>query len=128
MRRGLILAALTAAGAAGACATPPPPVYGPISDTVRFGYRDRPNPDGGHTLLVVMPAHSGPADARVFWDRRAEELCPGGVAKRIIFRSDRKELMTPAGYVHGGAGVGMRVPTGHEVEGYVYCKAVPATS
>ena len=122
MRPKLLAAALAAAGCVGACATPPPPVYGPISDTVRFGYRDRPNPDGGHTLLVVMPAHSGLGEARAFWDRRAEELCPGGVAKRNVFRSDRREYMAPAGYVHGSVGFGARVPAGFEVEGYVYCK------
>ena len=115
-------ALLVTAGLQG-CATPAPPVYGPISDTVRFGYRDRPNTDGGHTLLVVMPAHSGLADARAFWDRRAGELCPGGVAKRNIFRADRRELMAPAGYVHGSVGIGSRVAAGYEVEGYVYCNA-----
>ena len=126
MRLRLLAAALMAAGVQ-ACATPPPPAYGPISDTVRFGYRDRPNPDGGHTLLVVMPAHSALADARATWDRRAGELCPDGVAKRNIFRSDRKEHMAPAGYVHGSVGVGTRFPVGYEIEGYVYCKAAPPT-
>ena len=121
MRRTLI-AALIAAGGVGACVTPEPPVYGPISDTVRFGYKDRPNPDGGHTLLVVMPAHAALPDGRIFWNRRAEELCPAGVSKRNIFRSDRREHMAPAGYVHGSVGVGMRVPVGYEIEGYVYCK------
>ena len=127
MRLKLLAAALLAAGGLHACATPPPPAYGPISDTVRFGYRDRPNPDGGHTLLVVMPAHSELADARAFWDRRAGELCPEGVAKRNIFRSDRKETMTRGGYVHGSMGVGARYATGYEIEGYVYCKAADAS-
>ena len=123
----LVLAALAVAGGVQGCATPQPPAYAPISDTVRFGYRDRPNPDGGHTVLVVMPAHSTLTDARAFWDRRAEELCPGGVNRRIVFRADRKELVGGAPYVHGGVGVGSRYPGGYEVEGYVYCKdASPA--
>ena len=128
MQLKLLAAAVMAAGGVQGCATPPPPAYGPISDTARFGYKDRPNPDGGHTLLVVMPAHSQLADARAYWDRRAVELCPGGVAKRNIFRSDRKENMAPAGYVHGSVGVGTRYAVGYEIEGYVYCKAAPAGS
>jgi hypothetical protein len=122
----LLLAASTAACALAACATPEPPAYAPISETVRFGYRDRPNADGGHTLLVVMPAHSKLADAHAYWERRAAELCPAGVAKRNVFRSDRKEHMAPAGYVHGSVGVGTRYPVGYEIEGYVYCKAAEA--
>jgi hypothetical protein len=86
---------------------------------------DRPNPDGGHTLLVVMPAHSTLADARAYWDRRADELCPDGVIKRNVFRSDRREFMPRAGYVHGSVGVGTRIAAGYEVEGYVYCTAAP---
>jgi hypothetical protein len=125
VRFKLLLVALAAAGGLGGCVTPDPPVYGPISETVRFGYRDRPNPDGSHTVLVAMPAHSTVEDGRGFFDRRADELCPEGVAKRNIFRSDRKELMAPAGYVHGSVGVGTRVPVGYEIEGYVHCKAAP---
>ncbi|WP_372781576.1 hypothetical protein [Phenylobacterium sp.] len=106
-----------------ACATPEPIAYGPIGETVRYGYKDRANPDGGHTVLVALPPRSPLADARGFWDRRAEELCPGGVAKRIVFRSERKEIMSPASYIQGQAGISSRVSTGYELEGYVYCKA-----
>jgi hypothetical protein len=106
-----------------ACATPEPVAYGPIGEAVRYGYKDRANPDGGHTVLVVLPAQSALSDARAYWDRRAEELCPGGVSKRIVFRSERKETMSPAPYVQYSAGVSMRILTGYELEGYVYCKA-----
>lgn len=106
-----------------ACATPPPAVYGPISDTVPYGYRDRPNPDGGHTLLTALPVNSSLAEARTFWDRRAAELCPGGVAKQIVFRSDRKEVMAPAGYAYNSVSFSTRATTGFEIEGYIYCKA-----
>jgi hypothetical protein len=105
-----------------ACATPAPMAYGPISETVPHGYRDRPNRDGGHTVLVVAPPHTPVQEARAFWDRRAAELCPAGVAKAIVFRTDRKEIMAPAGYVQGGAGFSSRTPQAHEIEGYVYCK------
>ena len=121
-RTGVALLALGAALSLQACATPEPVAYGPIGETARYGYKDRPNPDGGHTLLVVMPPHAALAEARAFWDRRAEELCPGGVAKRNVFRAERKEAMLPAGYVHNGAGVSSRATMAHEVEGYVYCK------
>lgn len=106
-----------------ACATPEPAVYGPIGETVRYGYKDRANPDGGHTVLVVLPPYTALADVRAYWDRRAEELCPGGVAKRNVFRAERRELMAPAPYVSYGTGIGSRVTTGYELEGYVYCKA-----
>lgn len=107
-----------------ACATPEPVAYGPIGEAVRYGYKDRPNPDGGHTILVVLPPQSPLSDARAYWDRRADELCPGGVAKRIVFRSERKEVMNPAPYTQYGAGISSRIATGYELEGYVYCKGV----
>jgi hypothetical protein len=123
-----LAAALTAAAGVQACATPEPPPYSPMSDTAPFGYQDRPNPDGGHTLLVVMPAHASLADARGYWDRRADELCPGGVAKRNVFRAERRERMASATYVHGGVGVGGRYAAGHEIEGYVYCNGASPAS
>ncbi|MDP3748119.1 MAG: hypothetical protein Q8Q88_13840 [Phenylobacterium sp.] len=106
----------------GACATPKPPVYGPIGDAEPYGYKDRSNADGGYTLLAIVPSHSSVAEASSFWDRRAQELCPAGVSKRIIFRSDRKEQLIPAGYVYGGAGISGRATRAYEVEGYLYCK------
>ncbi|HEX4711665.1 hypothetical protein [Phenylobacterium sp.] len=106
-----------------ACATPEPAAYGPIGEAVRYGYKDRANPDGGHTVLVVLPPQSPLAEARAYWDRRAGELCPGGVSKRIVFRSERNEVMSPAPYVQYGAGIGTRMTTAYELEGYVYCKA-----
>lgn len=106
----------------GACATPKPPVYGPISDTAPYGYKERSNPDGGYTLLAIVPAHSSVAEALSFWDKRAQELCPAGASKRNIFRSDRKEFLSRAGYVYGGAGISSRSTQAYEVEGYLYCK------
>ncbi|HEY0435187.1 MAG TPA: hypothetical protein VGC92_01005 [Phenylobacterium sp.] len=110
-----------------ACATPEPVVYGPIGEAVRFGYKDQGNADGGHTVLVVLPPQTQPGEARAYWDRRAEELCPGGVSKRIVFRSERKEIMSPAAYVQYTASFSSRIATAYELEGYVYCKvAAPA--
>ena len=60
------------------CVTATPAVYGPIGPEVPYGYKDRPNPDGGHTVLVVMAGHASAAELRVFFDRRAAELCPAG--------------------------------------------------
>ena len=105
-----------------ACATPAPVVYGPMGPKSAFGYRDSPNPEGGHTVLVALPPQVSLTEARAFWDRRADELCPGGVAKRIVFRSERKEFMSHAPYVQYGAGVSSRLPTSYELEGYVYCR------
>lgn len=106
-----------------ACATPGPPAYGPIGPETPFGYKDNANADGGHTVLARLPPHVLPADARLYWNRRAEELCPRGIAKRNIFRTDTRQTGGQAPYVHGGVGMGHRVTTAVEVEGYVYCKA-----
>jgi hypothetical protein len=106
-----------------ACATPKPAAYGPIGDAEPYGYKDRSNGDGSYTLLAVVPANSSVAEARAFWERRAQELCPTGVSKRIIFRAERKENMTPAGYVYGGTGFSSRMTRAYEVEGYLYCTA-----
>ena len=111
-----------------ACATPKPPVYGPIGDAQPFGYKDRPTGDGSFTLLTVVPAYASLTEAQAFWTRRAEELCPSGISRRIIFRVERKENMTPAGYVYGGTGVSSRFPLAYEVEGYLYCNATPPAS
>lgn len=107
-----------------ACAAPKPAVYGPIGEKVPHGYKERLNPDGGYTLLVIMPPYSPLSDGHAFWDRRAAELCPGGLAKRIVFRAERKQTFISAGYVYGGASVSSRAVTAFEVEGYVYCKAM----
>lgn len=106
-----------------ACATPKPAAYGPIGEAEPYGYRDRSNGDGSYTLLTVAPAHSSVAEAQAFWERRAQELCPAGASKRIIFRAERKENMSPAGYVYGGAGLSSRATRAYEVEGYLYCNA-----
>ena len=123
MRAKLSALALLGAGALQGCAAFQPPAYGPISETVRYGYKDRVNPDGGYTLLVVMPPQSPLPDVRTYWERRAAELCPGGNANRNIFRSERKEFMSNGPYVYRSVGVGSRTVTGYEIEGYVYCKA-----
>jgi hypothetical protein len=106
-----------------ACAAPKPPAYGPMSDTAPYGYRERSDSEGAYTLLSVVPAHSSASEARSFWERRAQELCPAGISKQIIFRSERKEALSPAGYVQGGAGLSSRATLAYEVEGYVYCSA-----
>jgi hypothetical protein len=115
---GLAAAALLLQG----CATATPAVYGPIGPEVPYGYRDRQNPDGGHTILVVMGGFQSVADLRGFFDRRAAELCPAGVERSNVFRVQAKEVYTPATYVQGAATIGSRSLGGIELEGYVYCK------
>lgn len=69
----------------GAC-TPVSPAFGPISAESPYGYVDRLNPDGRHTLLAVAPSAEL---ARSFWEQRAVELCGGVDFKRNVFRADR---------------------------------------
>jgi hypothetical protein len=115
---GLAAAALLLQG----CATAKPAIYGPIGPEVPYGYKDRPNADGGHTVLVVMAGHATAAELRVFFDRRAAELCPAGIDRTNIFRVHAAEYYASAPYVYGSAGVGSRARVGVELEGYVYCK------
>ena len=105
-----------------ACVTMEPVVYGPIGPEAPYGYSDRRNPDGGFTVRVMMPGYAAPAELRVFFDRRAGELCPAGVARTNVFQIMARESFTSAPYVYGGAGVGSRARVGVELEGYVYCK------
>jgi len=116
---GLAVAALVLQG----CATAAPAVYGPISAEVPYGYQDHPNPDGSHTVLVVMGGSASVPALRAFFDRRAAELCPAGVDRTNVFRVHASEYYASAPYVYGGAGIGSRSRMGVELEGYVYCKA-----
>jgi len=109
------------------CATKPA-VYGPISTEVPYGYSDRANPDGGMTILVKMPGNASVAALRSFFDRRAAELCAGGVDRTNVFRVTANEYYAAATYVYGSAGVGSRSRVGTEMEGYVYCKPAPDAS
>lgn len=116
-----VVLAVSAATLLTACATPAPVAYGPMGEGSAYGYRDRPNPDGGYTVLVVMPPEAAPDLARSFWDRRAGELCPGGTLKTNVFRNDRASG-TSYSYSNG-VSMGYRVFGGQQLEGYVYCKA-----
>lgn len=121
MRRGLLLAGVAAAGLLLQACAAKPVLYGPIGPEVPHGYKDRVNADGSFTVLVAMPGHSTPADLRGFFDRRAGELCPGGVERTNVFRLHRGDYTT-SGYVYGSVGMSSRVWVGTELEGYVYCK------
>jgi hypothetical protein len=117
-------AALILAGAVlvHGCATAAKPVvYGPIGDEQAYGYRDRENPDGGHTVLVTVPAGFPASEARAWFDRRAGELCPGGVERTNVFRAQANEY-TMRNY-GGPPSAASRIFTTSELEGYVYCKA-----
>ena len=84
--------AVVALGLVG-CVTPP--TYGPIGHVQnQYGYRDNPNADGSHRILVV--AASSPM-AHEFWDRRAAEICGGTTFEKNIFRAQRP-VVTTTGY------------------------------
>jgi len=108
------------------CATKPV-VYGPIGPEAPYGYQDAQNADGGHTVRVAMPGQAAPEALRAFFDRRAGELCPAGVARANVFRMNRDGYAS-APYVHGGVSVGTRTWIGAELEGYVYCKPEPTAA
>ena len=117
------LALIAGLGATGlllqACASAPV-IYGPMGPEVLYGYKDTKNQDGGFAIRVVLPPGSGPAGLREFFDRRAAELCPSGVARTNVYKVQRNEFtaMTYGSYVT----VGSRGVTDTELEGYVYCK------
>jgi len=124
---GLALSAVLAVAALllQACATGAPAVYGPISAEVPFGYTERQGKAGEFTVLIKMPGGAPATQLREFFDRRAGELCPGGVDRTNVFRVSALESYARADYVYGGAGVGSRARFGTELEGYVYCKPAP---
>lgn len=108
---------LTAAG----CATKPI-VYGPRTlPDQPWGYEGKANPDGGHTVLFVMPGGTPAAQVKALWERRAGEVCPGGIAKSNIFRADHPSF-TQQGYAYNAPAANYRVYSSAEIEGYVYCK------
>ena len=84
--------------------------YVPISDKSYFGYSDRPNADGGHTVRVEL-LDGGLAIE--YWNRRASELCDGKVARKAMHTA----LRPTAHYDNYGARPGHYI-----VEGYVYCE------
>ena len=116
---GLVAAALLMQG----CATAAPAVYGPIGAEAPYGYSDHENPDGSHTVLVVMAGNATVAALREFFDRRATELCPAGLERTNVFRVHADEYYASAPAVYGGAGFGTRGRLGVHLEGYVYCKS-----
>jgi hypothetical protein len=125
LSRGFVRAGLVATGLTlQACATVPPIVYGPIAPEQPHGFKDRPNADGGFTVLVVEPGHAKPEILRAYFYRRAAELCPGGVDHTTIFRMDRPD--TVLRNYSNQPSVAQRIWIAAEVEGYVYCKAEAA--
>lgn len=115
-----LLGIVAGGGLLQACATTKPPVYGPIDEKQAYGYRDHQNPDGGHTVVIVMPAASMPA-AREWFDRRAAELCPGGIDRTNVFSARLNESNT--GFYGTQPSAATRIFTSSELQGYVYCKA-----
>lgn len=125
MRRGRVLlgAGLAATGLLmQACVAAGPVVYGPISPEAPHGYRDRQNPDGGFTVLIAMPGQASTIDLRAFFDRRAAELCPAGIARTNVFRITVSD-QTYVNYASQYPSVASRYRTGVQLEGYVYCKS-----
>lgn len=107
------------------CVTPPS--YGPIGHVDnQYGYRDRPNADGSHTILVV--AGSAP-QAHEFWDRRAAEICGSSTFEKNIFRAQRP-IVQVQGYAAnpygGGASYTQDAYGDFIMEGYLRCAETPA--
>ncbi len=104
-----------------ACATPI--VYGALAAGSGFGYRDTPNTDGSHTILVVAPSS---AMAHEFWGRRAQELCNGPNFTKNLFRAEIP-VVTASGYAvnaynpaYGGSYT-VDVYGAFHLEGYLRC-------
>lgn len=118
LRNSLLCVCLVLAG----CATPV--VYGPIGPSA-FGYRDRQNPDGSHTILVVAPSA---VMAHQFWDQRAAELCGSTDYRKNIFRADIP-VVTTTGYAPNafnpgyGASYTQDVYGAPQLEGYLHCNS-----
>lgn len=105
------------------CATPI--VYGPISETSAFGYRDTRNADGSYTVLVVA---ASAAMAHEFWDRRAHELCGEDFTKNI-FRA-QIPVYSYTGYASNGYSGGAYTEDRYgafNLEGYLHCGAGEAS-
>ncbi|MBW8304362.1 MAG: hypothetical protein K0M78_10570, partial [Brevundimonas sp.] len=85
-----------------------------------FGYADRPNGQGGHTIHVVLPEGvSDPKSAFAHWERRAAELCgPAGYRKQL--HTARRNMLIMPGYSPTGAS--------YEVLGDVWCNDPAAAS
>lgn len=90
--------------------------YVPIGEQSAFGYSDRPNADGGHTVRVEL---LDPGKAIEFWNRRASELCEGRVARKLMHTALRPTVL----YEHYGG-----MPGHYIVEGYVYCETPAAAT
>lgn len=115
------VALLAAAGLAlGGCLTVPE--YARISPEtgVAYGYFDIANPDGGHTIRVILPAYMGdPQLAYAYWDRRATELCGGPPARKVIHTALRPTIHYDR---YGG------MPGDFHLEGFAWCTAPAAAA
>jgi|SRR6185295_1834350 len=104
--------------------------YGPMAENNGLGYRDRQNPDGSYTVLVIA---NDSATAHQFWDRRAQELCGSANFHQNIFRAE-VPVVRRSGYAtnaynpsYGGAYT-EDVHGSFYLEGYLRCEggAAPA--
>lgn len=80
------------------------PGYAPIDAVAGryFGYTDRPNGDGGHTINVVLPEGvKDPRSAFDHWERRAAELC-GPAGYRKLLHTARRNMINQPGYTPTG--------------------------
>jgi hypothetical protein len=94
----------------GGCAST---AYGPMNGGV-YGYSDTPIECGGHSIRVVLPSHAeDPQVAYAHWNRRAEELCDGAIARKQIHTAQQQVLPN---YNRLSGVVGDYV-----LEGYVWC-------
>lgn len=80
-----------------------------------WGYSDLRNADGGYTVRVVLPV--GPDLAYDYFNRRADELCEGGTARKSVHTAVRPTMHYDR---YGG------MPGHFVLEGLVYCDAPAA--
>lgn len=77
-----------------------------------WGYSDLRNADGGYTVKVVLPG--GSDQPYEYFNRRADELCDGAVARKTVHTAVQPTMLHDR---YGGR-------PGHFVlEGLVYCEA-----
>lgn len=91
--------------------------YGPVGRKNGFyGYSDSPIEGGGHSIRVSLPYHvKDPQLAYAYFDRRAEELCNGAIARKQIHTA-QQAVLPQYNRLNGIVG-------DYYLEGYVWCGA-----
>lgn len=109
-KAGAALAAVVGLSLAG-CGTT---AYVPAGPNSLYGYSDTPIEGGGHSIRVVLPYHAkDPQVAYAHWNRRAEEICDGAIARKQIHTA-QQQVLPEYNRLSGVVG-------DYVLEGYVWC-------